>query len=48
MIFYLGVYRDVAEWEQADVAPEGARRWAQFSLVLWIALIVSGRATAFF
>jgi hypothetical protein len=48
VIFYLGAYRDVAEWEQADVAPEGARRWAQFSLVLWIALIFSGRATAFF
>jgi hypothetical protein len=48
VIFYLGAYRRIAEWEQADVAPDGARRWAQFSMVLWIALIFAGRATAFF
>jgi hypothetical protein len=48
VIFYLGAYRRIAECEEADVAPDGARRWAQFSLVLWIALIFAGRATAFF
>jgi|ERR1700735_1607999 hypothetical protein len=47
-IFHRGADRTIADWEQADVAPEGARRWAQFSLILWIALIFAGRATAFF
>jgi hypothetical protein len=48
VIFYLGAYRSIADWEQSEVAPAGARRWAQFSLALWIALIFAGRATAFF
>ena len=48
VIFYLGAYRNIADWEQADAAPDRARRWAQFSLVTSIALIFAGRATAFF
>lgn len=48
LIFYRGAYRSMASWDQADVSPDGARRWAQFSLVLWIALVFAGRATAFF
>ena len=47
-IFYRGTYRNMASWDQADVAPDGARRCAQFSLVLWIALVFAGRATTFF
>ena len=47
-IFRYGVYGSVAEWDTADVAPPGARRWAGVSIFLWIALIFAGRATAFF
>jgi hypothetical protein len=47
-IFRYGVYRSVAVWDHAVVAPASARRWAGVSLFLWIALIFAGRATAFF
>ena len=47
-IFRYGIYRSVAAWEHAPVAPASARRWAGVSLFLWIALIFAGRATAFF
>jgi hypothetical protein len=47
-IFRYGIYRTVATWDQAAVAPASARRWAGVSLFLWIALIFAGRATAFF
>ncbi len=48
MIFRFGVYRSVAEWENAAEAPPAARRWAGISLCLWIALVFAGRAIAFF
>jgi hypothetical protein len=44
---FRGAYCNMADWVQADDAPNGARRWASFSL-LWIALSFTGRATAFF
>lgn len=47
-IFRYGIYRSVAAWDQAAIAPASARRWAGVSLFLWIALIFAGRATAFF
>lgn len=47
-IFRYGIYRSVAAWDDAAVAPASARRWAGVSLFLWIALIFAGRATAFF
>jgi hypothetical protein len=47
-IFRYGIYRSVAAWDEAAVAPASARRWAGVSLFLWIALIFAGRATAFF
>jgi hypothetical protein len=47
-IFRYGIYRTVATWDEAAVAPPSARRWAGVSLFLWIALIFAGRATAFF
>ncbi|MGA8013013.1 MAG: DUF6644 family protein [Candidatus Acidiferrales bacterium] len=47
-LFRYGVYRSVAEWDEAPVAPFQARRWALVSLVLWITLIFAGRAIAFF
>jgi len=48
LIFYRGAYRTVASWDQADATPDGATRWAQISLILWILLIFAGRAIAFF
>jgi hypothetical protein len=47
-VFRYGIYRSVAEWDTAAVTPPGARRWAGVSIFLWIALILAGRATAFF
>jgi hypothetical protein len=47
-IFRYGIYRSVAAWDQAELAPASARRWAGVSLFLWVALIFAGRATAFF
>ncbi len=47
-IFRYGVYRSVAAWDEAAVAPAGARRWAGVSLILWITMIFAGRAIAFF
>jgi hypothetical protein len=47
-VFRYGIYRSVAEWDTAAVTPPGARRWAGISIFLWIALILAGRATAFF
>jgi len=48
LIFRFGVYRSVAEWENASEAPPAARRWAGVSLFLWIVLVFTGRAIAFF
>jgi hypothetical protein len=48
LVFYRGAYRTVSKWDQADLAPKGAIRWAQISLCLWIVLIFAGRAIAFF
>jgi Family of unknown function (DUF6644) len=47
-VFRFGIYRSVASWDGAAVTPPSARRWAGFSLALWIALIFAGRAIAFF
>ena len=47
-VFRYGIYRTVAEWDAAAVAPPSARRWAGVSIALWIILILTGRATAFF
>jgi uncharacterized membrane protein len=47
-IFRWGAYRRVKEWDSAPQAPPSARRWATFSLFLWIILIFAGRAIAFF
>ena len=48
MIFRFGVYRTVADWDDAAVAPAGARGWAIRSLILWVSLIFLGRAIAYF
>jgi len=48
LIFRFGVYRNVAAWDSAVEAPPAARRWAAISLCLWIVLVFTGRAIAFF
>lgn len=48
LIFHQGVYRTVADWNESSVIPIQARRWANVSLFLWVALIFAGRAIAFF
>jgi len=48
LLFYRGEYSRMASWDEADVPPRGARRWAQVSLFLWIVLVFAGRAIAFF
>jgi hypothetical protein len=47
-IFRYGIYSSVSSWDTAAVAPPSARRWAGVSIALWILLILTGRATAFF
>lgn len=47
-VFRYGIYRSVATWDEALITPADARRWAYVSLFLWILLIFSGRAIAFF
>jgi hypothetical protein len=48
LIFHLTVYRRVNDWDTASKAPWQARATAIASLTLWAAIIVSGRAIAYF
>jgi len=48
IIFRFGVYRTVTAWDEGAAAPPAARRWAGVSLVLWVSLVLAGRAIAFF
>jgi uncharacterized protein DUF6644 len=46
--FHAGpVYRRLAEWDEAPVSPRTARVAGAFSLVLWAAIIFSGRMIAY-
>jgi hypothetical protein len=47
-VFHFGVYRTVAEWDEITVAPKSARGWAVRSLIIWVSLVLIGRAIAFF
>lgn len=47
LIFHSTIYRTVREWDTASVAPLQARLSAIFSLTLWGAIIVAGRAIAY-
>jgi len=47
LIFHFTVYRKVADWDLADVAPRRARAAAVSSLALWSAIIVFGRLIAY-
>jgi hypothetical protein len=46
-IFHSGVYRRVERWDLASVPPRAARVAGALSLVLWIAIVVSGRMIAY-
>ena len=48
LVFHVTVYRGVALWDKAPVAPRRARGAAVVSLVLWSAIIVAGRAIAYY
>jgi hypothetical protein len=48
LIFHTTVYRDVWLWDEAPTAPWRARLTAYLSLTLWSAIIVAGRAIAYF
>jgi hypothetical protein len=47
LIFHFTVYRKVEAWDQAPVAPRGARLAGWTSLVLWLGIIFSGRAIGY-
>jgi len=48
LIFHTTVYRRVQEWEARHVSPWRARAAAVASIMLWSAVIVAGRAIAYF
>jgi succinate dehydrogenase hydrophobic anchor subunit len=48
LLFHFTVYRGVSAWDEAPVAPRRARLTAILSLTLWSAIIVAGRAIAYF
>ena len=45
--FHYTVYQQVALWDRDQVPPRGSRRAAKASLVLWAAIVVSGRMIAY-
>ena len=47
LIFHRTIYRDVANWDPAAVAPSRARLAGMLSLIFWIAIIAAGRAIAY-
>lgn len=48
LIFKLGTYRRVREWDLRDSTPGGAKVAAACSLVLWFGIVAAGRAIAYF
>jgi len=46
-LFHSGIYRRVAEWDLVAHTPRAARRAGMLSLILWAAVIVSGRMIAY-
>jgi hypothetical protein len=47
LIFQTTVYKTVGTWDEAPVAPLGARLAGVFSLVLWIGVVAAGRWIAY-
>jgi hypothetical protein len=46
-IFHSGVYQRVATWDANSVTPRAARVAGALSLVLWVAIVLSGRMIAY-
>jgi len=46
-VFELTTHRHVAEWDSAKILPMRARLAGLFSLILWVAIIVTGRTMAY-
>jgi hypothetical protein len=47
-IFQFGTYRQIANWDEATVAPSAARVTAWISLLLWVFIVFAGRGIAYY
>jgi hypothetical protein len=47
LVFHTTAYRQVGKWNNAPVAPLGARIYGTFSVVLWLGIITLGRWFSF-
>jgi hypothetical protein len=48
LLFHMGIYRSLSEWNEEEVVPWQARASGYVSLILWLGIIVAGRWTAYF
>jgi hypothetical protein len=46
-VFHSGIYRRVSDWDRDPAAPRAARVAATLSLILWAAIVLSGRMIAY-
>ncbi len=47
LVFHTTVFRQVGTWNNAHVAPIGARIYGTFSIILWLGIITLGRWFSF-
>lgn len=47
MVFHYTTYRSVEKWDTSDEVPRSARLAGSLSLVMWAAVVVFGRLTAY-
>ena len=47
VLFHVGVYRSVAQWNTGAAAPGVAKLQALFSMVLWVSVVLCGRLLAY-
>jgi hypothetical protein len=47
LVFHTTVYKQVGTWNNAQIAPLGARIYGTFSIVLWLGIITLGRWFSF-
>ena len=47
LVFHTTVYKRVGNWNNAKVAPVGARIYGTFSVILWLGIIALGRWFSF-
>jgi hypothetical protein len=48
LLFHRTIYRSVASWDTSRITPVQARRAAAVSLALWSAVVICGRAIAYY